>query len=173
MKRKKRKLGIFVTLIIIVLMLHSTIHFSLLGKGVTGFFEKGILGFSIGKFSIGEDIKDRYQAISPASKIILIGEWAILILVIVTAVIKSRVEIKKELSGIKSPHKYKSTKKSTDLDALFNLLKEKKHLRLSSIAKAFKIDKDLALSWSRTLESAQLVSINYPKFGDPEVVLEE
>ena len=173
MKKKKRPLAISLILLAIILIIHQALHFSFFGTGISGIYEKGISGFAIGKFSVGGEFKARYQSISPASRIILIAEWAILFILIIAAVIKNRLEIKREISSIEAPDKYRKLRKSTDLDALYNLLKEKKHLRLSTVSKVFKIDKDLALNWSKTLESANLAKINYPKFSDPEVVLEE
>lgn len=173
MKKKKRFLGILIAIFVVILIVHQTFHLSFFGTGISNFYEKGVSGFAIGKFSIGEELKAKYKSVSPTSKIILIIEWAILFTLVITAVIRNRIEIKKEIASIPNPNKYRKFQKSTDLDNLYNLLKEKKHLRLSTISKVFKVDKDLALNWAKTLESAELATISYPKFGEPEISLEE
>ncbi len=173
MKNQKRLFKISLSLLLLILIIHNVFHFSFFGTGISGFYEKGISGFSIGKLSIGEEIKTKYRSVSPLSITILLAEWSLLILAVFFAFLRNRVELKKEIAAIKSPGDYKKTNKSTDLDALYNLLKEKKHLRLSSIAEKFKIEKELALEWAKTLESASLVYIDYPRFGDPEIYLEE
>lgn len=173
MKNKKRLFKVLLSFLIIILLMHNIFHFSFFGTGINGFYEKGISGFSIGKVSIGEEIKTKYRSVSPLSIIILLAEWSLLILAVFFAFLKKRVEIKKELASIKSPGLYKKSNKSTDLDALYNLIQEKKHVRLSSIAGKFKVDKELALEWVKTLESADLVYIDYPRFGEPEIFLED
>lgn len=173
MKKKKKILSTLILLLAIVLIVHNAFHFSFFGTGLSGFYEKGVSGFAIGKYTIGEEIKAKYSSISPTSRIILIGEWALLLILIVSAVIRNKKEIKKEISSITHLKKYRKTNKSTKLDELYHLLEDKKHLRLSTISKTFKIEKELALSWAKTLESANLISINYSKFGEPEIVFAE
>ena len=59
----------------------------------------------------------------------------------------------------------------TDLDVLYKLLKEKNTIRISTIAKAFKIDQDLAMEWGKTMEDAKLALIDYPRFSGPVLKL--
>ena len=173
MDRKKRIASVALSFIIVVLIVHMVYHFFVFGTGLTGFYEKGISGFSIGKFPLGEELRANYKSASPISKIILGIEWVAAVSIIIFIFIRNKKEIKKEVSSIKSPQKYKKTEKSTELDLLYNILKEKKHLRLSTIARIFDISKKTALDWAKTLESGNLVKIEYPRMSEPEIVLNE
>ena len=61
-----------------------------------------------------------------------------------------------------------SEESKTDLDTLYNILKDKKQLRTSSIAKLFKVNKETALNWCKILESGNLAVLDYSS-GDPVV----
>ena len=78
-------------------------------------------------------------------------------------------EDKKELKSINLDQVSRSSE--TDLDVLYKLLKEKGKLRISTIAKAFKVDKDLAMEWGKTLEEGKLAIIDYPRFSGPVIKL--
>ena len=73
MKNKKRLFKVSLSFLIIILLMHNIFHFSFFGTGINGFYEKGISGFSIGKVSIGEEIKTKYRSVSPISIIILLA----------------------------------------------------------------------------------------------------
>ncbi|MFA4953672.1 MAG: hypothetical protein WC584_05600, partial [Candidatus Pacearchaeota archaeon] len=64
-------------------------------------------------------------------------------------------------------------KSKTDLDTLYNLLKQKKALKVGTIARIFKISNENALEWSKILENHELVVIDYPTFNEPEVKIYE
>jgi len=173
MMRKKGLFGILVSTLIIITIMHQTLHFTVFGTGISGFFETGISGLSIGKFYLGEELRKNSLTTSPISKIALIIEWSLLIIALIFIFIRNKTTARKEIEEIKSPQKYKKSERSTEIDMLYNMLKEKKHLRLSTIAKVFNVSKKVALSWAKTLEYGNLVTINYPKFGDPEIILNE
>ena len=173
MMEKKRIFKALLTLFILVALLHNIFHFSIFGTGIHGLNEKGISGLIISEVNLGENIRNNYGSLSTTSKIILIIEWGIIMAAFIFIYVRNKIEMKKEVENITSPKKYKRSGKSTDLDALYNLLKEKKHLRLSTITKVFKVEKDIALNWARTLENAGLIEIHYPKIGEPEIVLSE
>lgn len=61
----------------------------------------------------------------------------------------------------------------TDIDSLYNLLKENKRLSFDNIEKAFGVNKDTVASWAKILESGNLALIYQPKFGEPELWLDE
>ncbi len=173
MMKKKRIFHVLLTLLILLAILHTIFHFSVFGTGLPNLNEKGISGLIVGETNIGESIRNNYASLSPTSKIIIILEWEIIIAAFIFIYVRNKIEMKKEVASVSRPQKYKTSKKSTDLDALYNLLKEKKHLRLSTITKVFKINKDIALDWARTLENAGLIEIHYPRIGEPELVLNE
>lgn len=166
MKTKRGKLKYFVAFIFVIAILHSVLQLTVFTPGFLGFYERGISGFSVGKTDLGDELES--EPISPLSRIFLIAEWTLLIIGVVFLTLKKRSEIRKELIGI-DLKKYSAKGKKTELDTLYNLLKEKKSLHIGTIAKAFNVDKALALKWAKTLEEGKLAAIDYPKFGEPEV----
>ena len=121
-------------------------------------------------FSIGENISKTYASIPFSSKISLLIQWLLLLFVLIFAYIKDKgvKSRKQELSGI---NLQKVAGKGTDLDTLYALLQKKKQLRISTISKIFKINKDIAMDWCKTLESGNLAVIDYPGLGEPVVNL--
>lgn len=170
---KKRLFKIILSFLIVVSLFHIFYHFAVFGTGFYGFYEKGISGLAISKFPLGEELRKNYQSTSTISKLAIAAEWCLVAVIILLIFMRNKAEMKKEISGIKTPQKYRKTENSTELDLLYNILKEKKHLRLSSIAKIFKVSKDIALEWAKTLEYGNLVSIEYPSVRDPEIILNE
>src|SRR3989344_3768916 len=116
MARKKRIAGVVLSLLILIIVLHMSYHFAVIGTGLSGFYEKGISGYSVGKFPLGEEIRNNYKIASPISKLILGIEWALVIIVVLFIFIRNKTDLKKELSSIKTPEKYRKTEKSTELD---------------------------------------------------------
>ena len=74
---------------------------------------------------------------------------------------------------VKLSFQRKSGKGFTDLDAFYDLLVKEKSINIPSIARTFKIDKDLALEWSKIFEDLNLAAIEYPTFSDPIVNIVE
>lgn len=173
MKDKNRLIAIIIPGLILVAIIHSILQLTIFGTGISSFNEAGISGLSIGKLTVTEEFQ-KNNSISLISKIIIALEWALLISSIIFVLIKNKIEIKKEIENTKLPKiKISKSEKTTELDTLYELIKEKKHLRLSTIAKIFKVKKEVALNWARTLESGNLVKISYPKFGEPEININE
>lgn len=121
-------------------------------------------------FSIGDTVSKTYSTVPFIAKIFLLVQWVFLIAVLIFSSIKDKdVESRRqELSGISLT---KVAKQGTDLDTLYNLLQKKKQLRISTISKIFKIDKDVAMDWCKTLESGNLAVIDYLGLGEPVINL--
>ncbi len=121
-------------------------------------------------FSIGETVSQTYSTVPFIAKIFLLVQWVFLIAILIFSLIKDKgVESRKqELSGIDLE---RISKKGTDLDILYSLLQKKQQLRISTISKIFKINKDVAMDWCKTLESGNLAIIDYPGIGEPVVNL--
>lgn len=166
-----KRLALIISLVFIVASLHTLFHIMIYGTGISGALDSGISGLSIGKISLDE-IKPQYKEISQNSIYILIGEWSILLLLGISAFIKNRKSIEENMKARPLIKKYK-TKTKTDLDVLYEILKEKKHLKISTIAKIFGITSEIATSWSKTLESANLANLHYPRIGEPELTIIE
>jgi len=108
------------------------------------------------------------------SKIAFAIQWVILLIILIFAYVRFRKHQKEEKIRINlSEIKRKKSRSETELDILYNLLKEKKKLRIKTIARVFKIPKEKALDWGKILENSELVKIEYPAFSDPEVKLNE
>ncbi|MCD4759661.1 hypothetical protein K8R33_02145 [archaeon] len=58
----------------------------------------------------------------------------------------------------------------TDFDKFYNYISERKRAPLSSVAKAFKMQKEKAEEWATILEGRGLIKIKYPMMGDPELI---
>lgn len=172
MAGKKGFLKVIISLLLLIGIIHFAFHILAYGTGISGFYESGVSGFSVGKLGIGEDFKKSYPELSLVSVIILSIEWSSVLIFLILTFIKNKNEIKEELLTI-LPINYKKSTISTDIDALYGVLKEKKHLRISTIEKIFKVDKETAINWAKTLESINLATINTPKIGEPKVYINE
>ena len=150
---------------------------------------KTITGFSINE--INKSLSDRYNSLSFPLKIFLIGQWVFLLFILFYAAFRDRglnaiidenigskenIEIIEEIENIENaeiPAERNLDKTKTDLDVLYEILKNKKQLSISTISRLFKIDKDTALEWCKILESGELVSVSYPAFSEPFVLINE
>ncbi len=61
----------------------------------------------------------------------------------------------------------------TDLDLMYELTKEKKAVKINALSNYFKVDDKTIIEWARILEEANLVSLNYPAVGEPQIVINE
>ncbi len=92
-------------------------------------------------------------------------------------VLKEKKEtIQKTTSDEKKPEKEVKQKVyaagkviETDFDSLYNLVLEKNKVKISEVAKMFKIDKKKAEEWVQILDEHGLVQIHYPPMGEPEI----
>ena len=112
---------------------------------------------------------------STKTKLIIASEWMLIVVVMLYSLIKAKNKFKKEEKvseeAITTP--LVKTKNRTDIDMLYELLMTKKSLQLATIAKYFRVDKNIAMSWCRILEEGNLGIIHYPAVGDPKIVLVE
>lgn len=105
---------------------------------------------------------------------IFILQWAILLIVILLTVLSYAKHKHEEVVRLNYAQiKKRKAKAVTDLDTLYNLLKERKSLNIESISKVFEITKEKALDWAKILENHELVRIEYPAFSPPEVKINE
>lgn len=166
-------LGFLTGLIIVLAIVHTSVHLALYGTGIAGFGERGVSGYAITD-DVKGTLETKYPKLPSLSQIIIIGEWIALVLVLAAGFIIEKIAIKKATPApLALQPQVKTGKSQTDLDTLFELLKEKKRLKLGAIAVSFHLSDDNALEWAKILESANLATLSYPKFGDPELVLNE
>jgi hypothetical protein len=173
--------GFIFTVVLLIAIVHSIFHFGVFGTGIQGLGKEGMSGFMVGQTDLGKEIKAA-TPISPVwSRIFLLVEWGFLVLVVLLFLVKRKKEVssvseveegllKEVLPG---PKKYEEFGIKTDLDKLYSIIQKQKRLRLSSVVKLFDVNKETAMNWAMTLESGNLIRIEYPRFGEPELVLEE
>ena len=58
----------------------------------------------------------------------------------------------------------------TDFDKLYNLVQKKGKVKMSGVAKTFKIKRKKAEEWARILEDHNLLKVHYPPIGEPELI---
>ena len=137
------------------------------------FFNKGSASYQNISGRFIEDIPKMPWNLN-ISIIAFVAQWIILLIVALVAYVRFMKKRKEEHVQLSySRIKNKITRSETDLDILYNLLKEKKRLRIGLIAKTFKIKKENALEWGKILENYKLAIIEYPTFSEPEIRLFE
>ncbi|MFA5856020.1 MAG: hypothetical protein WC867_01580 [Candidatus Pacearchaeota archaeon] len=131
----------------------------------------GFSGFAIKTnfYVIKDTISQNYFSMSPKLKIFLAIQWAILVIVLVFALLRDKHIKRIKESTIVLNVKKDLGKNKTELDVLYDVLRDKKELNISTISKSFNITKDKAIEWCKILESGDLATIDYPGFGEPYV----
>jgi hypothetical protein len=162
-KEEKKIFHKAVIIVIIILMLNVAFlfyNYYSSNRGVTG-------------LSIGERVSTTFIEMNLSTKIFLGIQWFFLIFFLVITFVKDRNTLsrKQELEGLNIEKIIKG--QGTSLDNLYKVLKEKKQLRISTIAKIFDIDYEKAMQWCRTLEDGNLASIEYPGMGEKIVKINE
>ena len=169
MKKKRSHVGraILITLTIIILI--STNLYYLFDKPLSdlGLFSSGISGKAI-----MENISSAEIEINFKEKIILGAEWILAVMIFLSLLIQSKAELNEYEVSI-THEKIKQSISNTDLDILYNLLKEKKKIPVKALAVYFKVEESTIISWARILEEANLLTIHYPSFGHPILTLTE
>ncbi len=155
-----------------IALIHSSAHILIYGTGVSGFAEGGVSGLSIGELNIGETLRAQYSRGSFFSQIILASEWVFTAFFFIFLLSKQKIAMKDNVSKLEIKRN-KNSLTETEIDNLYNLLREQKSLKLATICTLFGVDKEVALSWGRTLEAGKLIRIDYPSFGDPDFVYQE
>ncbi len=167
MEKKEEKLWLpRMFLIILLVALLNITFFVYQNKEIIDFSNMSFTGFSIKTITT-----ETYENTSSYLRIFFIAQWSVLILFLLIATLKDKsIRIgRKEIKTIN----FHKNKQETDLDVLYSLIKNKKELRISSISKAFNINKDVAMEWCKILESGNLAVIDYPMFGGPIVKIDD
>lgn len=173
MKRGTKILVGLLWVFIIVAGGHAVFHFYLFGTGIQGFFENGVSGFSIGGFTVGEEKTGAYSAAVSISQTAVIVEWLAILFIFALVYTRNRIEFSKEMKSLQSEKAGVDARAKTDLDKLYELLKNKKRISFSAVRKVFDVDEELVKSWAETLKSGNLAGVDYPRIGGPELVLLE
>lgn len=155
-------------LFFLIAMTHLTFHVLVFGASVPG-----ISGNAIGNIDSLEEVATKYTGLSAISLIIIIGEWFVVLLILLFILIKGEVSLSKDLKEGPRKIKISTSNEQTDLDTLYEIIMERKSLRLRTISKLFGISKQTALDWCRILEEGNLIIIRYPTIGDAKIILNE
>jgi len=142
------------------------------GINLLFYFNKGTLSYSGVSGMFIKEIPDLPLNLN-ISIISFVGLWVLILIIVFIAFINSMKSKREENIKINLNKWVKKSKSDTDIDGLYNILKEKKKLNLGTIARTFKITKENALDWSKILENHELVIIDYPTFGEPTIRIYE
>ena len=174
---EKGKAEIILIVLVVILVIHLTVHFIYFGTGIPYLGETGISGRAVTGDVVNpiESIQS-FQRSENISKYVVLGEWLIVILLILYVLIKGRVSLTKDTKGKESIKKiatikYKKKGLETDIDVLLRLLNEKKTIRISTIAETFGVSNSTAFGWSNILEDNNLAIIKYPLVGSAKLSL--
>jgi len=173
MGKKEKVLAVFFTLIVLFTVLHSVFHLFVYGTGISGVAETGISGIAVGG---SEDFRAELTLLVPKvdkslSSFVLIGEWVLLMAIGVVFFFRHKMNSDKEFKELNlGKVRKKNTGTSTDLDNLYELLKGRKSLKLSTICKVYGVKKEVVMSWGKILESGKMIKVNYPFLGEPQFV---
>src|SRR3989338_5627907 len=171
--KRSRFLFMFAVVLIFIPIVHTTGHFYFFGTGIQGFRETGLSGLSVGERDVGEDATGIYSIDSSISQIIVIGEWIAVFMFMIIAFARSRSRSRDEFNELKISLGKIKGERDTDLDKLYGALQERKRIGFGVIAKAFNVHGKVVHEWAKILESGKLANIDYPRVGDPEIVLVE
>ncbi len=122
---------------------------------------------------ISEDLDESSSKISFEHRLVLAGEWIFIIAILIVFLIKAKMEIRTVEHAIFTKLKINRGIAQTDLDLMYELTKEKKAIKINALANYFEVEDKTIIAWARILEEANLVSLNYPAVGEPQVVLNE
>lgn len=163
MEKEGKFLTMFLAMLVLTIVVHSTIHFSKFGASISG-------------FSI-DSTQTNGQKSSPlpfaGSFLFLILEWATLIGGMIYGYSQFKIEMNKEYKELDAIKNKSFSGNITDIDKLYSFLQERKSLRVSTIAKVFEVDKSLVESWGKTLETANFATITYPRIGGPKLTIKK
>jgi hypothetical protein len=170
---KKAVRVLFVSLLLVGI-LHGFFHFFILKTGVSELAGTGMSGLALTETNWLDDIKAKASPGNSLSGTVLAVEWGVILLALALMAIRRKKLDKEEFDLVNvAKLKVEKTWTKTDLDNLYEVLKERKDLKLQTISKAYGVDKNVVMSWGRALETAGLIRIEYPLFADPKFIYEE
>ena len=166
MKKKRSHVGRAIITSLAIIILISTHLYYLFDEPLNlKLFSSGISGKAI-----IDEIGQKNIEINFKERIVLGAEWILVIMILLRLLIQSKLEFE-EYEVVITHQKLKQGSSNTDLDTLYSLLKEKKKLAVKALAIYFKVDESTIIAWARILEEANLLTIHYPSFGHPILMI--
>lgn len=173
-KREGGLVKVIAYLLLCTALIHGFIHVVLFETSLSLVKTAGLSGFVVGEVNseqFEENIKSNEQA-SKSSLVILGGEWLILISLILISVMRSHQAVVEQ----KNQHIEIVRKKGiseTDIDVLYQLLQKNKKIAVTKAAQLFNVDKEIIKEWGEMLENNGLAIVDYPRFGEVEIRINE
>lgn len=62
---------------------------------------------------------------------------------------------------------------TTDIDRMYEIIRDKGMINLKKVAKNMKIDIELAEEWGRVLEEHEMIDLHYPPIGEPVFIVKK
>ena len=160
------------SVLLVIALIHLSIHLSIFGSLISGTGEKGISGLSVGNYNVGEEV-DGDEVWFSFSRIFVFVEWMFVGFIVLFLHFRQKSGTDEEYEKVKIFLNSRVIGTETDLDRLYEVLKIMKSIRLSTISRSFSVNKEVAMDWCKTLEMGNFASIEYPRFGEITLVLEE
>lgn len=153
-------------IITLVVLVHT--YYTFYSKNEQG-FNSGLSGNVVTEDA--DKVADVY--LKTKDKFILVSEWLLVISLMVISVMKSKLEIKVTDEITITSKKTRLGISKTDIDSMYEIILEKKAIKVGALAKYFKVDNLTILEWGRVLEEAKLIKVHYPAMGDPVLLINE
>lgn len=166
-------LKVLLPIIISIAVLHSVFHFFVWGTGIPGFAESGISGLAVGKSGVGEEATGVFSLGVSFSQILVVIEWVFVFMALIFVYIGRKANYKNEIVNLKSLKESKEGGKSTEIDTLYEILKEKKRIGFFAIEQVFDVEEEIVRVWADTLSNGGMAMVDYPRTGEPQLVLIE
>jgi hypothetical protein len=160
--------------LVLIGLLHGFFHFFVWKSGVSELAETGVSGLALTEGGWLADLEARVYPSSSLSATVLAVEWGVILFFVVVLMVRRKKLDRQEFDSLNlTKSRIEKSWTKTDLDNLYEVLKERKDLKLQTISKAYSVDKTVVMSWGKALETAGLIKIEYPLFGDPKFIYEE
>ncbi|MBS3081707.1 hypothetical protein J4416_02075 [Candidatus Pacearchaeota archaeon] len=121
---------------------------------------------------VTDNTVEKEVEITLKERIFLGAEWVFVILIFLKLIMQEKSEFK-EYEIVISKEKVEKELSNTDLDTLYKLVKEKKKVPVKALAVYFKVNETIIIGWAKILEEANLLTVHYPNFGHPILILNE
>jgi|SRR3989344_3507008 len=170
----EKERGLLFLFVVVVIALGQTVyHVYTWGIGIPGFDGTVLAGLVAGEGDVGEESTGLFSLGVSFSQILVVVEWLVVLVVLVFAYNKGKANLKKEVEDVMQSKSKIENGRYTELDKLYDILRERKRVGFEVIEKVFEVDDEVVNDWATTLEKAKLVSIEYPRMGYPILVYVE
>lgn len=174
MVNKKSPKHILINVIILIFIVNVILHIIIFGTGIKGILKNGInqivFGSKVLQISAFSDLHYGLRIYSFFAIVIEL----ILIFYFIFKEYKGKEDVSKELKEIQRlKMHYSASKNQTEIDVLYNILKEKKKIKLSVLNIVFGVDKNTLREWIDSLEAGNLAELKKKSFGELEIVLKK